>query len=111
MKALESATVSAGAALDAGLVEALARTHQHILELNQAWTSGAGVIVGVANPAIDRVIVKLTQVLDSITADNIRAGLVAIGEAVIAIIGKSEFAVQAKELIGQVHQLGPTVEL
>ncbi len=103
VKALESATVSAGAVLDAGLVEALARTHQHILELNQAWTSGAGVIVGVANPAIDRVIVKLTQVLDSITADKIRAGLVAIGEAVIAIIGKiSEFAVQAKELIGQV---------
>ena len=74
VKALEDATASAGAVLDAGLVQALARTHQHILELNQAWTSGAGVIVGVVNPAIDRVIVKLTAVLDSITADKIRAG-------------------------------------
>ena len=104
---LEDATQSAGAVIDAGITQALARTAEHIRELNQAWTSGAGTIVGVVNPAIDAVIVKLTQLLDSLTADQIRTAVVQVSDAIITVMEKlAEFAVFAKakidELIGSI---------
>ena len=94
----QGVTRSIGYIDDAAIV-GMAATSQHIRELSLAMRAD---IYSVINPAVDAAVVKITQLVESLTADNIRTGVTKVGDAAIGVAETiAELAVIAKDKLDE----------
>jgi hypothetical protein len=70
---LQQVTERTGVVMSGDLVEAMARTREHISEMSLAWQGLSEKIFAAVNPAIDAFVVSINRAVESITKADIRA--------------------------------------
>ena len=85
MEELRAVMARTGAVMSNEMADGFARTKEDISEMSLAWEGLSNRLYAVVNPAIDAAIKKLTQMMETLTPDKVRADVVGVVDAMAAV--------------------------